>query len=872
MIQPVGLVFFLLAALRYLTDAFCKAYFVHRCTSMVTPEQRANIGRLVAEQCLYGVDLSPFTIELARISLWIEVGAAQAPLNFIDHRIKAGNALVGTWSHLYLEYPIMAWLREGGDDNHTHGVHYFAHQWSTDLAKMRTDTIKPELLQQLLHSQEHKATTTFLHEHPVAKDYQGQKRLFDRWCALWFWPHEHLDVIPTPTTFAQTSSAVEQIVATLAEKIGFFHWELEFPDVFNANCWGFNAILANPPWEMLKPCSREFFRSYDPHYVSYGKQEALAAQQRLFTQDKKIEHAWLSYQAYFKNMANWVKHVASPFGDPMTASGGESFRLSSGPLNKQLYAIWRSQRVRHQQPESNTHPPFRYQGTADLNNYKLFLELAHYLLQPRGQLGMLVPAAIYTDQGAVALRRLFLEQCQWRLLFGFVNRRRIFAIHSSFKFVIMLLEKGGCTEQLMLTFNQEDPQALSERGEQHLLSIPRQKIGSFSPTSQTILELHDQRDLDILEKVYQQSVLLGAQTEQSWRLRYARELDMTNDSHLFAPVQQWQSRGYAPDIFGRWIDRQGRMALPLYEGRMIGAFDPAHKGWVHGKGRSAQWQDLPWTHKRLQPQFLLAAEAYRSNMKAVVGNKLAFMDICSPSNVRSMYASIVNGLPCGNVTPVLQPANSSIASVAALAANLNSLVYDYFLRCRLGGVHLNYFIIAETPLVLPERIHTTGCARLAARLNLIMPGFAPQWLELRTLYPELGQHHWRQLWAVTEHERLRLRCMLDAIIADLYGLDYADLAWILRADRRHIKGFWRVDKEKPEAVRQTTLTLLAFDHLRCVGREAFEAEGWQFPANIAHQLGPRFTDWQSQGCVSESWRECETLAAQFSSYHALCHH
>ena len=52
--------------------------------------------------------------------------------------------------------------------------------------------------------------------------------------------------------------------------------------------------------------------------------------------------------------------------------------------------------------------PFRYQGAADLNTYKLFLEVAYHLLKHKGRFGMLVPSSVYTDHGSIALRRLFL--------------------------------------------------------------------------------------------------------------------------------------------------------------------------------------------------------------------------------------------------------------------------------------------------------------------------------------------------------------------------------------------------------------------------------------------------------------------------------
>ncbi len=184
------------------------------------------------------------------------------------------------------------------------------------------------------------------------------------------------------------------------------------------------------------------------------------------------------------------------------------------------------------------------------------------------------------------------------------------------------------------------------------------------------------------------------------------------------------------------------------------------------------------------------------------------------------------------------------------------------MRNRLGGLNLSYFVLAETPLIPPARLLPTPCARLAARLNLIMPCFAPQWLELRAAYPELEWQHWRQLWAITPHERLRLRCILDAMIAELYGLEYDDFAWILRDDRTNAKGFWRVDKDKPPELRHTTLALAAFKRLKEVGFAAFCQEDWQFPPEVAERLGPRFTAWQQEGSVGESWAECEGHAAR----------
>ena len=84
-----------------------------------------------------------------------------------------------------------------------------------------------------------------------------------------------------------------------------------------------------------------------------------------------------------------------------------------------------------------------------------------------------------------------------------------------------------------------------------------------------------------------------------------------------------------------------------------------------------------------------------------------------------------------------------------------------------------------------------------AFLNLIHRRFAPEWLKLKRLYPELAGREWKQWWAVTEADRLRLRIEIDALWADLYGLDPDDFDWIVRDDPSDPKGFYRVDRQLP---------------------------------------------------------------------------
>jgi hypothetical protein len=132
--------------------------------------------------------------------------------------------------------------------------------------------------------------------------------------------------------------------------------------------------------------------------------------------------------------------------------------------------------------------------------------------------------------------------------------------------------------------------------------------------------------------------------------------------------------------------------------------------------------------------------------------------------------------------------------------------------------------LAETGL--PKTHATPSCIRsLSESLSELGVHNASVW---NASAESSTSHAWRSRWAVTTHERLRLRCILDAAVAALYGLDLDDLTWILKdcdhpaadvtnkafARRLDPKGFWRVDKHEPPERRHTVLTLAAFADLQ----------------------------------------------------------
>ena len=110
------------------------------------PRLKAVLRRHVVERCIYAVDLDPLAVELCRLSLWIETMDRTLPFGFLDHKVKCGNALIGAWFDQFRHYPVMAWKnREGGDKNHTNGVHFKEGARTKAIKAFVKDKLKPDL-------------------------------------------------------------------------------------------------------------------------------------------------------------------------------------------------------------------------------------------------------------------------------------------------------------------------------------------------------------------------------------------------------------------------------------------------------------------------------------------------------------------------------------------------------------------------------------------------------------------------------------------------------------------------------------------------------------------------------------------------------
>ena len=175
------------------------------------------------------------------------------------------------------------------------------------------------------------------------------------------------------------------------------------------------------------------------------------------------------------------------------------------------------------------------------------------------------------------------------------------------------------------------------------MTFTPETVRANSPRTLSLVELRTPRDLEIFEKIYANSIRIGDQAP-GWEITYATEFHMTNDSKHFPPLEKWESQGYRPDPFGRWIGPDGDVALPFFEGRMIGQFDCSQKGWVSGKGRTAIWREILFDDKRFEPQFLASEATVLAWEKATPSVKVA-LEPAGTSGPASRHAGLAHRRP-----------------------------------------------------------------------------------------------------------------------------------------------------------------------------------------------------------------------------------
>jgi len=267
-------------ALRILDPAMGSGHFLVNATHAVanfivdllneTPWENPAIDtdvatwkRRVAERCIFGVDINELAVELSKLCLWMTTTARGKPLTFLDHHLRWGNSLVGAWLKDVGIHPL---AKKKDQPAFTLPLGAF----QVDLSHVLADY--HELYAKDSDNVEEVRQKAGIFEQEIRPTLERYRELLDLHTGIYFGngldetAYAHLGAaVETPASWASLKEM--QLDDLLAQYIGrrWFHWELEFPEVFAADQRGFDVVIGNPPYlrmERIKPLTPYLKQQY----------------------------------------------------------------------------------------------------------------------------------------------------------------------------------------------------------------------------------------------------------------------------------------------------------------------------------------------------------------------------------------------------------------------------------------------------------------------------------------------------------------------------------------------------------------------------------------------------------------------------------
>jgi hypothetical protein len=241
---------FLVEAARQLGEQLRRAWELHRAAPPIPPDDDLDLHarRLVAQRCLHGVDRDPFAVDLARLSLWLVTAAKDHPFTFVDHALKHGDSLVGLSNSQIADF---RWDHETRDD----GVLF---------AQIRQQVGEASALRREAHNYGDHQDAAKRSTLKLAEAAVHQARLIGDAAILAYFSRDsdkHRNtrreevyrdtIIPAQKGDPRALDRLTQLAAELRggdRPVTPFHWELEFPEVFDREDPGFDCFVGNPPF------------------------------------------------------------------------------------------------------------------------------------------------------------------------------------------------------------------------------------------------------------------------------------------------------------------------------------------------------------------------------------------------------------------------------------------------------------------------------------------------------------------------------------------------------------------------------------------------------------------------------------------------
>lgn len=740
-------------------------------TLAIQHAKRDIIGR-----CIYGVDINPMSVELCKVSLWMEALEPGRPLSFLDHHIQCGNSLLGTTPALLADgIPNDAFKPIEGDVKASASALKKQNtKERKDWAKGQIDLFEPYIklgnmpaeYAKLAHmddqSLEGIAEKQRLYQRLMTgADYLNARLLADAWCAVFVWKKDESDLgkmCPTENDFHKIENnphdilphvrAEVQRLAGLPENGGyqFFHWHLAFPDVFvlpeaggkaenEQTGWsrGFDVVLGNPPWEHTELKTKEWFANRSPE-IANAKTGAMRSRMinELGDSDPEL------YREFFetKRKHDLVAQFASRSG------------------------------------------AYPFCGRGRINLYALFAERCTSIGNAIGRMGVIIPTGIATDNTTRFFFGDLITKRRVVSIYDFWNRLQIFkGVQPKIKFCLLTVSNTA-NDTFSVAAQLEDVPELQNPQLRYQLSA--EDVRKINPNTMNCPIFASRRDAELTKFFYAALPLLQDESlteTNDWDISFRQGLfNMTSDSHLFRTQERLQTEGYV--LAESSFEKESSVFVPLYEAKLMHQFD--HRAATFAgvleadRFKTHAWANDPTIAELRDPEFGIIPRFWvpRDEVEAVERSSdwhIAFRDVISTvADSRCFVASIIPPYGAGHTLPIVRTSINP-RQCAVLVGLFNSFAMDYVVRQKASGSHLNFYIVRQLPI--PDRGNFDG--RSPWEIQPLLNWIANRVLELtytawdlEAFAVDCGYDGPPFRW--DEERRFLLRCELNAAYFHLY--------------------------------------------------------------------------------------------------------
>ena len=728
-------------------------------------DDRHIVRRMILKRCVYGVDKNPMAVELAKVALWLHTFTVGAPLSFLDHHLRCGDSLFGSWVRagidkvkaqapsLFLEGPLQRAKRAAAPMQIIEGLTDAeiaeAHRSADVFAEIEEMTTPLNAFLSLVHS----------FDWLNIRDRDDQEALYAYFLGIFGDP---IDIAagkigaktkrPEGKRFARLLDKARQLL----DNERFFNWQVAFPGVWSE--WestglngGFDAVIGNPPWDRMKLQQVEWFAARRPQIA---KAQRAAARKRMIADLEKA-------------------------GDPLSRDFAEASDRATSAVRK-----------------ARGGGDYPLLSGGDINLYSLFVERSMTLVKPDGMVGLLTPSGIASDKTSARFFKGVSTEGRLRALYDFENKKVFFPdVHASFKFCVFVASPSPVEDPARCAFYLHSAAELDDP--ERCFPLTAEDFASVNPNTGTAPIFRTRRDAELTTAIYGRLPVLvdrsSGEEVKAWPVKYSTMFHMTNDSGLFRTRAELEEREGAYPIGGNRFGSSSGDWVPLYVGRMIHQFDHRaasvevnaenlHNAALSGDISAKQKADPTFVPT---PQYWVPES--KASFPAGLAWTIAFRDIARATDVRTMIAAAVPSVGLGNKAPAIFPENvdSDQSNAALLLANLDATVLDFVVRQKAHSTNLNWYIVEQLPVVPPDRYETIRFGHKTAgeivreavlELTYTAHDMAP-FARSMGYVNERGEVKPPFTW--DGDRRLHLRAKLDAVFFHLYGVtDRDDIRYI----------------------------------------------------------------------------------------------